>query len=725
MTKITHEEFTRHIIQSRLINSDNLTHWLKQVDLHTPQQTADALVQDKLLTPWQARKLLEGQTCFHLSHYQLLEKIPRHEIGDRFIAIHQPLNRKVSIQILPTELTRHRNRFESFLHKVNQAARLDHSHLACTYDVNQEEGRYFLVTELTEGLTFDQLCRRGLTAHTLVKLIQQILLGLQYAHQNGVSHGNIRPSDIIVTADEQVKLDNFVIASLRPQMAAGYLPNRDLHAISRLGLDSLNNLTHCPTPARLTALQQIFQQLAVEDVKLKPVLSSLNNWVATEPTSDPEPVKHLPNSQASTPPQPLDDSFNRSFKSVVSPIPPYKKSTSRTWKNKSAKRKLFRFSNSLPPYSLALATSLLLAVLIGGTYRAYSTSTRSADQQPAVSQSSPSDDSTTPTAHHPNSANASSVTAINDFLKNTDIQDRKPDTTHPSLSPPESFPTSIDPKQTSRVNLLDESTFTSNPNWGLTSETELELDTEFEPKLESPAPSITTPSDLLASVAASMEQLDSLISADQDNSPTISRPQEAPLIDSSEPFKNFPLQIDLPVETDTTEQKVGDLAMDPRMLLGAELYADRAICKTKLIFEIKRLPDEKQTWQVTVRRRQKEAPTPIAQFRKSEQEVFFRWLDEASNNKHAPYLRNCLIRLKTSEASQWLTLRKPVQLAPLTLTSEKLAAMVETQMVALPQVDCITAEILPIKLPDISPTPSPSTIDLEKRQPGRILLERK
>ena len=119
------------------------------------RELAVRLVRSDILTNWQAKFLLSGRHRLKIGKYTLQERLDRAAFGDRFVAIHQALDRKVELQLLKSALNGSQLLFDSFLQQAQKSAQLDHPHLMHVYDIDQEADRFYLVVEHLDGRSMD------------------------------------------------------------------------------------------------------------------------------------------------------------------------------------------------------------------------------------------------------------------------------------------------------------------------------------------------------------------------------------------------------------------------------------------------------------------------------------------------------------------------------------------------------------------------------------------
>ena len=134
-------------------------------------------------------------------------------MGEVYRARDTKLGRDVAIKILPAEVAEDPERLARFRREAQVLASLNHPHIAAIYGLEEVEGQPFLVLELVEGEDLSERLQRGpIPLDEALEIAQQVAEGIEEAHAKGVVHRDLKPPNIRVTADGNVKILDFGLA---------------------------------------------------------------------------------------------------------------------------------------------------------------------------------------------------------------------------------------------------------------------------------------------------------------------------------------------------------------------------------------------------------------------------------------------------------------------------------------------------------------------------------
>ena len=150
-----------------------------------------------------------------LGQYQIEGLLGQGGMGVVYRARDLKLQRPVALKLLPSTLTADPERRKRFILEARAAARISHPAIAQVYDVDEDEGTFFIAMELVEGKTVQTLIERGeLDLLGAIDIALQVAGGLAKAHGQGIVHRDIKPANVIQAPDGHVKILDFGLAKL-------------------------------------------------------------------------------------------------------------------------------------------------------------------------------------------------------------------------------------------------------------------------------------------------------------------------------------------------------------------------------------------------------------------------------------------------------------------------------------------------------------------------------
>lgn len=299
------EALFERLRQSRLLDEEQLRR-ARRLGGQSPALLAAALVADGTLTAFQAQQITHGDPRrLVLGQYRLLDELGRGGMGSVYKALHTIMGRVVAVKVILPELVQSRVAVEWFRREVRALTQLSHPNIVMAYDANEADGLHFLVMEHVEGTTLEALVRRqgALPVSYACELVRQAALALQYAHEKGMVHRDIKPGNLLIPRVDAesaaplalVKVVDFGLARLQSaaraetiqfKNQAGFLgtpdytspeQSRDIHSVDirsdlySLGCTFYFALTgRVPFPAD-TAMEKLLKHLMEEPTPVEAV----------------------------------------------------------------------------------------------------------------------------------------------------------------------------------------------------------------------------------------------------------------------------------------------------------------------------------------------------------------------------------------------------------------------------------------------------------------------
>lgn len=146
--------------------------------------------------------------------YEIVGKIGTGGMADVYKGKDHKLNRYVAVKVLKPEFREDTKFIKKFQTEAQSAAGLTHPNIVNVFDVGNDEGVYYIVMELIEGITLKEyISKKGkLSIKEATSIAIQVSMGLEAAHSHGIVHRDVKPQNIIISTDGKVKVTDFGIA---------------------------------------------------------------------------------------------------------------------------------------------------------------------------------------------------------------------------------------------------------------------------------------------------------------------------------------------------------------------------------------------------------------------------------------------------------------------------------------------------------------------------------
>lgn len=217
-SKLQVSEFISSIGNSGVIADNSLLDNYSKENWSSAKQLAEKLVEDKVLTQYQARVLLEQSDIpLLLDRYLILDVLGEGGMGIVFKALHRSMDRIVALKMLPPFAVSSDEKVARFKREIKAVASIAHPNVVAAYDAHQFDGTWFLVMEYVKGMNLaETVLKNGpIPPDEAVNIVSQIASGLAEAHRHGIVHRDIKPSNIMLSDKGIPKLLDLGLASTK------------------------------------------------------------------------------------------------------------------------------------------------------------------------------------------------------------------------------------------------------------------------------------------------------------------------------------------------------------------------------------------------------------------------------------------------------------------------------------------------------------------------------
>ena len=146
--------------------------------------------------------------------YELHRQIARGGMADVFLARDLLLDRPVAIKVLFDQFSKDQQFVERFRREAQRAANLNHPNIVSVFDWGEESGTYFIVMEYVEGRSLAEIIRTEGSIHPdkVAEISSEVAAALSFAHRNGIVHRDVKPGNVLVAPNGNIKVADFGIA---------------------------------------------------------------------------------------------------------------------------------------------------------------------------------------------------------------------------------------------------------------------------------------------------------------------------------------------------------------------------------------------------------------------------------------------------------------------------------------------------------------------------------
>jgi serine/threonine-protein kinase len=219
MKELTADEVSQRIFDMRLLDSRQLDAVWSEFGTRdiTYAQFKDCLLRKELLTNFQLDKIERGHRVgYFYGRYRALYIAGVGTFARVFRAVHRDRDRVMACKVLRKRYRDNAEQVELFLREARMGLRLRHPNIVRVHEVSDDIKAPYFVMEFVEGQTLRELMkmRKKLDVETSLKLITDVVNGLDHASKVGITHRDMKLSNVLVTSKGEAKLVDFGLATI-------------------------------------------------------------------------------------------------------------------------------------------------------------------------------------------------------------------------------------------------------------------------------------------------------------------------------------------------------------------------------------------------------------------------------------------------------------------------------------------------------------------------------
>lgn len=160
------------------------------------------------------RPPLSDLTGSLLNDYRVLRRLGRGAMAEVYLAEQQSLARQVALKVLTAELASQPAYVDRFQHEARSAAALIHANIVQVYEVGQSNGSHFIAQEYVPGQNLAEWMHRHgpVEPGRALDILRQVAAALSKAHEQSIVHRDVKPENIMLARNGEVKVADFGLA---------------------------------------------------------------------------------------------------------------------------------------------------------------------------------------------------------------------------------------------------------------------------------------------------------------------------------------------------------------------------------------------------------------------------------------------------------------------------------------------------------------------------------
>lgn len=228
MKPTTAEELAHRAQELQLVSAAFLDDIWSELGGHNVpiEELGTALVRRELLTGFQLERLLKGERAgFFFGKAKLLYQVGAGSFARVYRALDVNDGGILAVKVLRSRFSADAEKCRAFRREGEMGRLLRHPNIVAIEDVGQEGATSYITMEFIEGQTLRELVRiRGaVDLPRALDLLQQLISGLDYAHRRGVTHRDLKASNVLVSSTGQAKLVDFGLAGVEAETGDRHL----------------------------------------------------------------------------------------------------------------------------------------------------------------------------------------------------------------------------------------------------------------------------------------------------------------------------------------------------------------------------------------------------------------------------------------------------------------------------------------------------------------------
>lgn len=230
MSELTAEQFAQRAVDVGVIDARQMASaWSELGTRNVPLEDMTSLLQRReLLTNWQTERLQEGRRVgFFYGPYKMLYLVGSGTFARVYRAVHRENGEVFAVKVLRQRFSEDLSKSEQFLREASVVIPMRHQNIVRIHEVKSERGRFYMVMDFVEGQNLREFVKvhNKLSVERSLGITTDVACGLDYAFQRGITHRDLKLSNVMLAARGRAMLADFGLAAYEGKLDDDSLAN--------------------------------------------------------------------------------------------------------------------------------------------------------------------------------------------------------------------------------------------------------------------------------------------------------------------------------------------------------------------------------------------------------------------------------------------------------------------------------------------------------------------
>lgn len=260
------QEIGRNLVELNLLSREQLSEALEKLADSSPNTLLKHLERQAILTPYQIQKLENGdRTGYFLGRFKVMYKISAGTFARVYRGVDSLTGASVAIKVLRSRHTLDPENIKQFHREARLTAGFNHPNIARQLEVGMDSNtnQHYIAMEFVEGGNLREFLRirKRIEPHELSRLGLEMAEGLRYALSKGITHRDVKPTNILISSSGQVKWVDFGVAGLVESSRSGTTFSTEQRTVDYAGLEKATGAAKGDPRSDIFFLGAVFAEL--------------------------------------------------------------------------------------------------------------------------------------------------------------------------------------------------------------------------------------------------------------------------------------------------------------------------------------------------------------------------------------------------------------------------------------------------------------------------------